>query len=82
MVHQSISSKIEDDQRYLCIETPTVVMSENMNGEKFADVALNKHGVALVPGTSFGDSPTNYIRVSSANSLDNLSKSIKRLASI
>ena len=58
------------------------VSKSNLSGEKFSEVALNNYGVALVPGTSFGDSAKMYIRLSYANSLDNIGKAIKRLASI
>ena len=58
------------------------ISKSNLNGEKFAEIALNKHGVAIVPGTSFGDSAKNYIRISFANSLENISKAINRIAKI
>jgi aspartate/methionine/tyrosine aminotransferase len=58
------------------------VSKSNLTGEKFAEVALNKFGVALVPGTSFGDSAKKYVRISYANSLENIDKAIKRIAEI
>ncbi len=51
-------------------------------GQKFADIALEEKGVALVPGTSFGDSAKSFVRLSYANSMENLDKAIYRLASI
>ena len=53
-----------------------------MDGIKFSNVALEKYGVALVPGTSFGDSAKNYIRISYANSLENIEKAINRISKI
>ena len=47
-----------------------------------SEVALNDYGVALVPGTSFGDSANMYIRLSYANSLENIEKAINRLSKI
>ena len=53
-----------------------------MSGQKFSEVALNDKGVALVPGTSFGDTGINYVRISYANSMENLEKAIYRLSKI
>ncbi len=58
------------------------VSKSNLSGEKFSEVALNDYGVALVPGTSFGDSANMYIRLSYANSLENIEKAINRLSKI
>ncbi len=58
------------------------VSSSGLNGESFADIALKEKEVALVPGTSFGNSAKNFVRVSYANSMENLEKAIYRLSSI
>ena len=58
------------------------VSKSNLSGEKFSEVALNNYGVALVPGTSFGDSAKMYVRLSYANSLENIEKAINRLSKI
>ena len=58
------------------------VSESNFSGKKFSEVALNDYGVALVPGTSFGDSAKRYIRISYANSLENIEKAIDRLSKI
>ena len=58
------------------------VSKSNLSGEKFSEVALNNYGVALVPGTCFGDSAKMYIRLSYANSLENIEKAINRLSKI
>ena len=58
------------------------VCKSNLTGKKFADLALNDFGVALVPGTSFGDSAKDYVRISYANSLENIEKGINRLSKI
>ena len=44
--------------------------------------ALKDKGVALVPGTSFGSSAKNFVRLSYANSMENLEKAIYRLSTI
>ena len=60
---------------------PNISLSK-LSGEKFANLALEKYGVALVPGTSFGDFAKDYIRISYANSLENIEKAINRIANI
>ena len=58
------------------------ISQSGYNGQKFSDIALEEKGVALVPGTSFGDSAKNFVRVSYANSMENLEKAIYRLSTI
>ena len=58
------------------------ISKSNMNGEEFAKIALEKYGVALVPGKSFGNYGENFIRISYANSLENIEKAIKRIENI
>ena len=58
------------------------IAKTKLSGKEFADILLNDHGVALVPGTSFGESPKNFVRISYANSMENLEKAIKRISKI
>ena len=58
------------------------IKKTQMSGKKFADIALDKFGVAVVPGSSFGDSANDFIRISYANSLENIEKAIYRLSKI
>jgi len=58
------------------------ISSKGMKGNDFSEIALNEKGVALVPGTSFGDSANDFIRISYANSLENLEKALYRISSI
>jgi aspartate/methionine/tyrosine aminotransferase len=51
-----------------------------LSSDDFANIALNDYGVALLSGTAFGEYGDNYIRISFANSEDNLSKAIERLS--
>jgi aspartate/methionine/tyrosine aminotransferase len=60
---------------------PNISLS-GYNGQKFSDIALEEKGVALVPGTSFGDSAKDFVRISYANSMENLEKAIYRLSTI
>ena len=58
------------------------ISKTGMSGSTFSEIALEKKGVALVPGTSFGDKADNYVRISFANSLENISEAIKRISTI
>jgi len=58
------------------------ISKTNLSGNQFADIALNEFGVALVPGSSFGDSVDEYVRLSYANSMENIEKAIYRLSKI
>ncbi len=51
-------------------------------GESFADEALMKYGVAVVPGNSFGDNANDFIRISYANTLENIKEGLDRLSNI
>lgn len=50
------------------------------NDAEFAEHLLDKTGVALVPGSAFG--LEGHIRISYATSMENLEKSIERIASL
>ncbi len=53
-------------------------------GKTSADLAnfiLEEAGVALLPGTAFGDYGEGYLRIAYANSLENIEKALERLAS-
>ena len=58
------------------------VSKTGLDGKKFSEIALNEKGVATVPGTSFGDSAKNFIRISFANSIENIEKAIYRISTI
>ena len=51
----------------------------NMDSESFCTRLLEEQRLVLVPGTAFGDCGEGYVRVSYANSMDNLEQAIKRL---
>ena len=58
------------------------ISKTNKTGKEFTDIALNEYGVALVPGLSFGDSANNFVRLSYANSMENIEKAVYRLSKI
>ena len=58
------------------------ISGTGLSSSEFADKALNEYGVALLSGTAFGEFGDNYIRISFANSEDNLSIAIDRLSNM
>ena len=58
------------------------VAKTGLSGNQFAQIALDEYSVALVPGTSFGETANNFIRISYANSLENIDNALKRLSKI
>tara|TARA_B100000945_G_scaffold143017_2_gene114426 strand:- start:22708 stop:23874 length:1167 start_codon:yes stop_codon:yes gene_type:complete len=56
------------------------ISGTGLTSSEFADKALDEYGVALLSGTAFGEYGDNYIRISFANSEDNLSLAIDRLS--
>jgi aspartate aminotransferase len=50
--------------------------------DEFANWALEQAGIALLPGTSFGEYCEGYLRLSYANSIENIEKAIGKLAAI
>lgn len=50
-----------------------------MSSSEFADRLLREAGVAALSGTAFGSYGEGYIRLSYANSLDNLERAIRRI---
>ena len=54
------------------------ILSTGMKSEEFSDYLLSEHGVATVPGTSFGDAGEGYIRFSFATSLENIEEGMAR----
>ncbi|HEV2067200.1 MAG TPA: pyridoxal phosphate-dependent aminotransferase [Thermomicrobiales bacterium] len=47
--------------------------------KEFADLLLEEYGVAAIAGTSFGDAGEGYLRLSYANSEENLSRALERI---
>jgi len=55
------------------------VIGTGMNGEEFCKKAMYEAGVAIVPGTAFGNTCTDYVRFSFAASEDNISQAIENI---
>ena len=58
------------------------VKGTGMNGGEFANKCLHEAGVAIVPGTAFGDFAIDYVRFSFAASSENISKAIEKIDKI
>jgi aspartate aminotransferase len=50
-----------------------------MNSRKLGDHLLYNAGVAVLPGTSFGKFGEGYLRISFANSIENIKKALDRI---
>lgn len=50
-----------------------------VDGEKFVDLLLEKYGVAALSGTAFGRYGKGYLRLSYANSVENIQKALNRI---
>ncbi|MCZ6539433.1 MAG: pyridoxal phosphate-dependent aminotransferase [Chloroflexi bacterium] len=58
------------------------IRGTGLSSHEFADKALYEAGVALLAGTAFGEFGDGYIRISFANSQENLREAIERLRKI
>ena len=56
------------------------VKNLGMDCNKFADYLLKDHGVAVLPGTHFGEYGDGYLRLSYATSQENIKKALERFA--
>ena len=50
-----------------------------MTSEEFCERLLDEHGVAIVPGTAFGECGEGYARISYAYSVEHISKALDRI---
>src|SRR3989344_3701936 len=55
------------------------ISGTGMTSEQFSDFALDKAGVALLPGTNFGEYGEGYIRMCVVNSRENIAEGILML---
>ena len=55
------------------------IRDTGMTSAEFADFALYTAGVAVCPGTSFGEYGEGFVRFSSVNSIDNIKLAVSRL---
>jgi len=55
------------------------IKETGLTSQQFSDYILDKADVALVPGTEFGTEGEGYVRISYANSMENLKEAIRRI---
>lgn len=58
------------------------VKNVEMDCRKLSDFILNKAGVAVLSGTSFGSYGEGYLRLSFANSVENIKKALQRISEV
>ena len=58
------------------------VTGTGLTSKEFADRLLEEYGVAGIAGTSFGEAGEGYIRLSTANSEENLQKALDRVSAM
>lgn len=55
------------------------IKETGMTSRDFADLMMEKAGVALTPGPIFGNYGEGYVRLSYANSIENIEKGVERM---
>jgi aspartate/methionine/tyrosine aminotransferase len=55
------------------------IKGTGMASRDFANLLLNEYGVAALSGTSFGQYGEGYLRLSYANSIENIQKALERI---
>ena len=55
------------------------VSGTGMTGAEFCKKAMHEAGVAIVPGTAFGKTCIDYVRLSFAASRDNISQALENI---
>jgi len=58
------------------------ITGTGMGSTELANLILEKVGVALLPGNSFGQYGEGYLRLSYANSIENIEKGIERISTV
>jgi aspartate aminotransferase len=58
------------------------ITGTGVGSTELANLILEKAGVALLPGNSFGEYGEGYLRLSYANSIENIQKGLERIKSI
>jgi aspartate aminotransferase len=58
------------------------ITGTGLGSTELANLILEKAGVALLPGNSFGEYGEGYLRLSYANSIENIQKGLERIKSI
>lgn len=65
---------------YAFVNAQGVLSKAGMSSEDFCKQTLEKQGVALLHGSAMGSFGEGYVRISFANSVENVRKGVGRLA--
>jgi aspartate aminotransferase len=80
-----IVSELNQVEGFRCIEPGGAfyafpnIEGTGLNAKKLQDELLEKTGVAIIAGTSFGAMGEGYVRFSYANSTENIREAIRRV---
>ncbi len=58
------------------------IKGTGMSSNECANLILDKAGVALLPGSSFGEYGEGYLRLSYANSIENIEKGLEKIQAV
>ncbi len=58
------------------------ITGTGLKSQQLSDILLNEGGVAVLPGTAFGSFGEGYLRLSYANSVENIQKALASIESI
>jgi aspartate aminotransferase len=58
------------------------IKATGMGSNELANLILEKAGVALLPGSSFGEYGEGYLRISYANTIENIERGLEQIRSI
>lgn len=58
------------------------IKKTGLTSEEFAELMLNKGGVALTPGNYFGEQGEGYVRLCYANSIETINKAIEKMRNV
>ena len=65
-----------------CLLCISEYQGTGMKSNELANLLLEKAGVALLPGSSFGEYGEGYLRLSYANSIQNIQKGMGQIKSV
>jgi aspartate/methionine/tyrosine aminotransferase len=58
------------------------IKGTGMSSNELANLILEKAGVALLPGSSFGEYGEGYMRISYANTIENIERGLEQIRSV
>ena len=58
------------------------ITKTGLTSQEFADLMLERAGVALCPGNFFGENGNGYVRLCYANSMENIIKGMKKMKEV